>query len=171
MTYEVPKLLAKVTSLRIKYPGKRTLMSNADVSDASRNFRRAPDPALNFCCVSGGVLEANLPLTFGWAGSSGFWGFMSSTAEHAHCDNSLTDAVVLPQRTAMMSPVRITNPGKWARPLKFPARPGFDRQWDETSGPVLFHGRRGRLPACTSGRGLECSFRADSVSVVNLGPC
>ena len=41
----LPKFLAEITRLRVKYPGKRILMSKADVSDAFRNVRIAPDQA------------------------------------------------------------------------------------------------------------------------------
>ena len=97
----LPRFLAEITSLRVKCPDKRILMSKADVSDAFRGIRIAPDQAQNFCCVLGDVLVADLRLTFGWAGSPGFGELMSSAAEHAHCKTSSTDAVVLPKETAM----------------------------------------------------------------------
>ena len=31
----------------------------------------------------------DLCLTFGWSGSTGFWGVMSTAAEHAHCNTTL----------------------------------------------------------------------------------
>ena len=83
-------------------------MSNADVSDAFRNVRIAPDQSKKFCYFLGDVLVADSRLTFGWAGSPGFWGLMSSAAERARCNTSLTYAVMLPERTTMMSHVRIT---------------------------------------------------------------
>ena len=105
----LPRFLAEITSLRVKCPDKRILMSKADVSDAFRGIRIAPDQAQNFCCVLGDVLVADLRLTFGRSGMvAGVWGLMSSAAENAHYNTSLTDAVVLPERTAMMSHVRIT---------------------------------------------------------------
>ena len=44
-------LCRKIFSLRVKYPGKRILMSKGDVFDAFRNVRIAPDQAQNFCNV------------------------------------------------------------------------------------------------------------------------
>ena len=113
-----------MTSLRVKYPGKRILMSNADVSDAFRNVRIAPDQSKKFCYFLGDVLVADSRLTFGWAGSPGFWGLMSSAAEHAHCKTSLTDAVVLPQGTAIMSRVRITKLWEVDTPTQVPREAG-----------------------------------------------
>ena len=84
-------------------------MSNDDVSDAFRTVRVTPEQPQNVRYVLGDVLVADLRLTFGRSGMvAGVWGLMSSAAENAHYNTSLTDAVVLPERTAMMSHVRIT---------------------------------------------------------------
>ena len=91
-------------------------MSKADVPDAFRNVRIAPDQARKVCYVLGDVLVADLRLTFGWTGSPGFWGLVSSAAEHAQCNTSLTDTVVLPEGTTMMSHVRITDPWEVGKP-------------------------------------------------------
>ena len=120
----LPKFLAEITSLRVKYPDKRILMSKADVSDAFRNVRVAPDQAQNFCYVLDDVLVADLRLTFGWAGSPGFWGVMSAAAEHAHCHTSLTDAIVLPEGAEMMSHVRIADPWEVGQPTRVPREAG-----------------------------------------------
>ena len=112
----LPKLLAEITSRRVKHPDKRILMSNADVSEALRNVCIAQDQAQNVCYVLEDVLVAGLRLTFEWTWSPGLWGFMSSVAEHANCNTSITDAAVLLEGTAMMSPVRITEPWEVGKP-------------------------------------------------------
>lgn len=103
-------------------------MPKADVSDAFRSVRIAQDQAQNFGYVLGDVLVADPRLTFGSAGSPGFWGLVSAAAAYAHCNTSLTDAVMLPKGIAMMFHARITEPWEVGKPNKPPARPGFDRQ-------------------------------------------
>ena len=61
----LPKLLAEIVRLRIKYPLKRILISKADVSDAFRNVRIAPEHANKFCYVLEDLIVADLRLTFG----------------------------------------------------------------------------------------------------------
>ena len=99
-------------------------MSKADVPDAFRNVRVDPNQAQILCYALGDVVVVDLSLTFGWAGSPGFWGVMSSAAEHAHCNTSLTDAVVLPEGTTTMSHVRITEPWEVGNPTRVPREAG-----------------------------------------------
>ena len=47
----LPKLLAKNTKLRIKYPLKRVLVSKADVSDAFKNVRIAQSMQTRYVMV------------------------------------------------------------------------------------------------------------------------
>ena len=53
---------------------------------------------------------ADLRLTFGWAGSPRFKGWLSSAAEHAHCNTSVRDAHILSEGEDMMSHVNIVEP-------------------------------------------------------------
>ena len=119
-----PECLVEITSLRVKYPDKRLLIPNADVSDAFRNVRMAPDQAQTLCIVLGDVLVADVRLTLGWAGSPGFWGFKSSVAEHGRCETLLTDAVVLLEGAAMMSHVRITQTREVGKSTQVPREAG-----------------------------------------------
>ena len=52
----------------------------------------------------------DLRLTFGWAGSPGFRGLLSSAAEHAHCNTFVSDAHILSKGEDMMSHVTIVEP-------------------------------------------------------------
>ena len=116
----LPKLLAETVRLRIKYPLKRILISKADVSDAFRNVRVAPEQANKFCYVLDDLIVADLRLTFGWAGSPGFWGLLSSAAEHAHCNTSVRDAHILSEGEDMMSHVTIVEPWEEGAPASVP---------------------------------------------------
>ena len=116
----LPKLLAEIVRLRIKYPLKRILISKADVSDAFRNVRVAPEQANKFCYVLDDLIVADLRLTFGWAGSPGFWGLLSSAAEHAHCNTSVRDAHILSEGEDMMSHVTIVEPWEEGAPASVP---------------------------------------------------
>ena len=105
----LPKLLAELVSLRIKFPTKRILMSKADVSDAFRNVRIDPDEAHNFCYMVGELIVIDFRLTFGWSGSPGFWGVMSAAAEHAHCNTTLASAQILGEGADMMAHVKVVD--------------------------------------------------------------
>ena len=67
----LPTLLIVLTDLRIRFPNLRILLAKADVTDAFRNVRVAPDQAQNVCCMVDDGLVANFRLTFGWASSPG----------------------------------------------------------------------------------------------------
>ena len=64
-------------------------MSKADVSDAFRDVGVDPDKAHKFCCTVGDLVMIGFRLTFGWSGSPGSCGVMSTAAEHALCNNTL----------------------------------------------------------------------------------
>ena len=87
----LPKFLDELVTLRKKFPEKRILMSKADVSDAFRNVPVDPDKAHNFCYAVEELAVIDFRLTFGWSGSTGFWGVMSAAAAHAH-RNTTTDS-------------------------------------------------------------------------------
>ena len=63
----LPNFLAELTSLRVKYPYKRTLMSKADVSDAFRNVRIASDPSAKLVLYFGRCFGSR-PKTHLWMG-------------------------------------------------------------------------------------------------------
>ena len=63
---------------------------------------------------------ADLRLTFGWAGSPGFWGLLSSAPEHAHCNTSVRDAHILSEGEDMMSHVTIVEPWEEGAPASVP---------------------------------------------------
>jgi len=116
----LPKLLAELTGLRVKFPSKRILLSKADVSDAFRNVRVDAEQAKKFCYVLDELLVADFRLTFGWAGSPGNWGVLSSAAEHSHCHTSIEDAVILPEGADMMSHVKVVEPWEVGKPATVP---------------------------------------------------
>ena len=116
----LPKLLAEIVRLKIKYPLKRILISKADASDAFKNVRIAPEHANKFCYVLDDLIVADLRLTFGWAGSPGFWGLLSSAAEHAHCNTSGRDAHILSEGEDMISHVTIVEPWEEGAPASVP---------------------------------------------------
>lgn len=53
------------------------LLSNEDVSDAFKNARVSSEHAPILCYIIEDVAVAAMRLTFGWAGSPGFWGVIS----------------------------------------------------------------------------------------------
>ena len=55
----------------------RILLVKADVTDAFRNVKLAPDQAQMFCYMVDDVLVVDVRLTFDWAGSLGHWRVMS----------------------------------------------------------------------------------------------
>ena len=61
----LPALLNVLTDLRIRYPNRRILLAKADVTEAFRNVRVAPDQAQTFCYMVDDVLVADFRLTFG----------------------------------------------------------------------------------------------------------
>ena len=67
----LPALLNVLTDLRIRFPNRHILLAKADVTEAFRNVRVAPDQAQFFCYIVDDVLVADFWLTFGWAGSPG----------------------------------------------------------------------------------------------------
>ena len=52
----LPALLNVLTDLRIRFPNRRILLAKADVTEAFRNVRVAPDQAQNFCYMVDDVL-------------------------------------------------------------------------------------------------------------------
>ena len=106
----LPTLLNVLTDLRIRFPNRRILLAKADVTEAFRNVRVAPDQAQTFCYMVDDVLAADFRLAFGWAGSPGHWGFMSEAAAHSHRNTTVESDEILSEGKAMMSHVKITEP-------------------------------------------------------------
>ena len=115
----LPALLNVLTDLRIRFPNHRILSAKADVTEAFRNVRMAPDQAPNFCYMVDDVLVADFRLTFGWAGSPGHWGVMSEAAAHSH-RNTVESAEILFEGKAMMSHVKIIELWEIGRPRQVP---------------------------------------------------
>ena len=69
-------------------------MCKADLFDALRNVRVDPDQAHNFNTV-GDLVVIDLRLTFGWSGPPGFWGVMSTAAEHVQRNTTLHSTQLL----------------------------------------------------------------------------
>ena len=116
----LPALLNVLPDLRIRFPNRRILLAKADVTEAFRNVRVAPDQAQNFCYMVDDVLVADFRLTFGWAGSPGHWGVMSEAAAHSHRNTTVESAEVLFEGKAMMSHVKIIEPWEVGRPRQVP---------------------------------------------------
>ena len=95
-------------------------LAKADVTEAFRNVRVAPDQAQLFCSMVDGVLVADFRLTFGWTGSPGHWGVMSKAAAHSHRNITVESAEILFEEKAMMSHVKITEPWEIGRPRQVP---------------------------------------------------
>ena len=114
-------LLNVLTDLRIRFPNRRTLLAKADVTEAFRNVRVAPDQAQFFCYMVDDVLVADFRLTLGWASSPGHWGVMSEAAAHSRRNTTTVEsAEILPGGKAMMSHVKITEPWEIGRPRQVP---------------------------------------------------
>ena len=122
----LPKLLAEIVRLRIKYPLKRILVSKAGVSNAFRNVRITPEYANKFCYVLDDLIVADLRLTFGWAESPGFGGLLLSAAEHAPCNTSVRDAHILSEGGDMMSHVTVVERGEKERQREYHTIPRPD---------------------------------------------
>ena len=90
------------------------------MSDAFRNVRVAPEHANKFCFVLDELIVAGLRLTFGWAGPPGFWGLLSSAAEHAHCNTSVRDTQLFSEGEGMVSYVTIVEPWEEEAPARVP---------------------------------------------------
>ena len=116
----LPALINVLRDLRIWFPNRRILLAKADVREALRNVRVAPDQAQNICYMVNDVLVADFRLTFGWAGSPGHWGGMSEAVAHSHRNTTVESAEILPEGKAMMSHVKITKPWEIGRPRQVP---------------------------------------------------
>ena len=116
----LPALLNVLTDLRIRFPNRRILLAKADVTEAFRNVRVAPDQAQNVCYMVDDVPVADFRLTFGWAGSPGHWGVMSEAAAHSHRNTTVESTEILFEGKAMMSHVKITEPWEIGRPRQVP---------------------------------------------------
>ena len=116
----LPALLNVLTDLQIRFPNRRILLAKADVTEAFRNVRVAPDQAQIFCYMVDDILVADFRLTFGWAGSPGHWGVISETAAHSHRNTTVESAEILFEGKAMMSHVRIIEPWEVGRPRQVP---------------------------------------------------
>ena len=57
-------LLNVLKDLRLRFPNRRILLVKADVTEAFRNVRVAPDQAQTFCYMVDDVLVADFRLTF-----------------------------------------------------------------------------------------------------------
>ena len=90
------------------------------MSDAFRNLRIAPEYANKFCYVLDDLIVADLRLTFGWAGSPGFWGLLSSATEHPQCNTSVRNVHILSEGEDMMSHVTIVEPWEEGAPARVP---------------------------------------------------
>ena len=84
---QVPRQLATLRK-KIREP---ILMSEADVSDASRNASR-PGQSPQFCYTVGELVLVDFRLTFGWSGSPGFWVVISAAAAHGHRNTTIGSA-------------------------------------------------------------------------------
>lgn len=116
----LPAFLSEITRLRVKWPDKRILVSTADVNNAYRNVRVAPDDACKFCYTIGNLLVADFRLTFGWTGSPGNWGVMASAAEHSHRNTNITNVQLLEEGKRMMSHVKVVKPWEEGPPTQVP---------------------------------------------------
>ena len=116
----LPTLLNVSTNLRIRFPNLRILLAKADVKDAFRNVRVAPDQAQTFCYVVDDLLVVGVWLIFGWAGSPSHWGVMSEAAVHSHRNATVETAVILPEGKDMMSHLKLSEPWEIDRPTQVP---------------------------------------------------
>ena len=116
----LPALLNVLTDLRIRFPNRCILLAKADVTEAFKNTRVAPDQAQFFCYMKDDVLVADFRLTFGWAGSLGHWGVMSEAAAHSQRNTTVESAEIMSEGKAMMSRVKITEPLEIGRPRQVP---------------------------------------------------
>ena len=116
----LPKFLDELVSLRKKFPEKRILMSEANVSDPFRNVRVDPDKAHIFCYTVGQLIVIDFRLAFGWSGSPGFWGVMSAAAEHAHCNIMINSIQLLDEGKAMIAHVKVVDRWEEGKPTPMP---------------------------------------------------
>lgn len=70
--------------------------------------------------VIGDVLVADFRLTFGWAGSPGFWGVMASAVEHSHRNTNVHNIQLVDEGIEMMSHVKIVEPWEHGPPTRVP---------------------------------------------------
>ena len=96
-------------------------MSKADVSDAFRNVGTAPDEVYNFCYTVGELIVIDFRLTFGWSGSPGFWGTMSTAAERVHCNTTLASAQIVGEGADIMAHVKVVDRWEEGNPTTVPA--------------------------------------------------
>ena len=87
--HALAKFLDELVTRTKKFPVERILTSKAHVADAFRNVRVEPDQARNVCSPVGDLVVNNFRLTFEWSRSTGSWGVMSATVEHAHCNTTV----------------------------------------------------------------------------------
>ena len=107
-----------LTDLQIRFPNLLILLAKADVTDAFRNVRVAPDQVQKYCYMIDDVLVADFRLTFGGAGSPGHWGVMSEASAHFHRNTTVETPEILPEGKAMMSQVKIAEPWEIDRPTR-----------------------------------------------------
>lgn len=104
-TEALPKVLTELVSWRATKSILRLLMAPVDVNDAYRNVRVDSDKAHNFCDMVVDLVVVDFRLTFGWTGSPGYFGVMTSAEEHSNCNTHLSSAQLLPEGEKMMEHV------------------------------------------------------------------
>ena len=65
------------------------------------------DKAHNYCYTIEELVVIDFRLTLGWSGSAGFWGVMSTTVAHAHCNTTIVSAQLLDEGTKTMAHVKV----------------------------------------------------------------
>lgn len=97
-------------------------MATTDVNDAYRNVRVDPDQAHNFCYAVDDLIVIDFRLTFGWTGSPGNFGVMTSAAaEYSHCNTNLGNVRLLPEGEKMMEHVKIVDRWEDGDPTPVPS--------------------------------------------------
>lgn len=91
-TEALPALFYELVRQRAEWPDKQILLTTTDAHNAYCNVRFAANHTQKICFVVGDALVADFRLTFGRAGSTGYWGLIASALEHAHCKINVENA-------------------------------------------------------------------------------
>ena len=94
------------------------LMATTGVNDSYRNVRIDPNQARNVCYTVGDFVVIDFRLTFGWTGSPGNFGVMTSAAEHSHCNTDLSNVQRLPEGVNMVERVEVVDRWEVGDPKK-----------------------------------------------------
>ena len=94
------------------------LMATTGVNDSYRNVRIDPNQARNVCYTVGDLVVIDFRLTFGWTGSPGNFGVMTSAAEHSHCNTDLSNVQRLPEGVNMVERVEVVDRWEVGDPKK-----------------------------------------------------